>query len=118
MDLESVKEILREWAGKNLDIRTVYIYGSRARGDFKESSDLDIAIELDPSEGHIDGYTFWVSRGTELEQELQTLLTGYKVHLEYYDKNKPEMVKDIVRTGIEGTGDVVYSQENEKRQKM
>jgi len=117
MNLKKIKEKLCYWANKNADIRTVYLYGSRVTGDFNKSSDLDVAVELDPQQGHIDSYAFWVSHGMELEQELQSLLTGYNLHLEYYDKNKPEMVKDIVRNGIEKSSVVVYSRENDKKAK-
>jgi len=116
MDLETVKRALRRWAAKNGAIQRVYLYGSRVKGDFNKSSDLDVAIALQPEQGHINGYAFWVLHGTELEQELQSLLTDYKVHLEYYDKNKVEMVKDIVKAGIEENGIVVYSRDKDKKE--
>ena len=116
MDLEYVKDVLRKWASKNPDIRTLFIYGSRASGDFSEGSDLDVAIELNRKNGHITGHSLWTSCGTKLEQELQSLFP-YKIHLEYYDKKKKDLVKDIVKTGIENCSVVVYSRDKEKKPK-
>jgi len=117
MSLEETKKILRKWASKNADIRTVYIYGSRIRGNFNKSSDLDIAVELDPEQGDIDSYAFWASHGTELERELQSLLP-YKIQLEYYSENRKELVKDIVRAAIEKFSKVVYSRDEASRKRQ
>lgn len=108
--LEDAWKILREWARENPDVCTVYIYGSRAKGDFDKSSDLDIALEIDPEQGNIDSYTFWVSHSKEYDQKLQSLFS-YKVHLEYYTQDRKELVKDIVKAAIdiEQSGIVVYS---------
>lgn len=111
MDLESVKDILREWAGKHLDIRTVYIYGSRATGDFNRDSDLDIAIELDPKHSHINGYGLWVSCSEEYERAVKSLLSESNVHLEYCDKeNTP-----TVTAAVESSGFLVYSRDKDEK---
>jgi predicted nucleotidyltransferase len=116
MNLEETKKMLRKWASENADICRVYIYGSRARGNFDKSSDLDVAVELDPEQDDIDSYAFWISHGMELERELQSLLP-YKIQLEYYSENRKELVKDIVRGAIEKFSIAVYSRdENSKKQ--
>jgi len=110
MKINDVKKLLRNWASENEDIRTVYIYGSRQRGDFAESSDLDIAIDLNQKKSNIDGHSLWVTYGSKLERELQSMLP-FKVHLEYYDKSRIDLVKDIVRTAIENSHEEVYSRD-------
>lgn len=114
--MEDAWKILCKWARENPEVCTIYIYGSRAKGDFNKSSDLDIALEIATEQGNIESYTFWVSHGTEYEQELQSLLP-YKIHLEYYTQDRKELVKDIVRAAIdiEKSGIVVYSRSEDQK---
>lgn len=43
------RETLRHWASVQPEILGLYVFGSRARGEAKPSSDLDLAVELDNS---------------------------------------------------------------------
>lgn len=52
---------------KELNITSVYLFGSRARGDYTETSDIDIAVKFDFD--HDDNY---IKLYTKLE-ELNTL---------------------------------------------
>ncbi len=113
MNLEGIKDILCEWGSKDPDIRTVYIYGSRARGDFGKNSDLDIAIEFDRKQGHIDGYSIWISHSEEYKRQVESLLPETKVHLEYYDRDKTPTVK----RAIDQSCVLVYSREKEQKSK-
>ncbi len=45
---------LRAWAAKNENIRELWLFGSRARGDAREDSDVDIALALMPPVGKTD----------------------------------------------------------------
>ena len=36
------------WAKRHPEIKQVYLYGSRARGDNREDSDIDLALVLNP----------------------------------------------------------------------
>jgi len=60
---------LRSWAEANGYVRELWLFGSRARGDAHEESDVDLALALMPG----DGKTDW-ALGT-LDQSLQGLLT-------------------------------------------
>jgi predicted nucleotidyltransferase len=39
---------LREWAQSNDAVRQLWLFGSRARGDARENSDVDLALALMP----------------------------------------------------------------------
>ena len=69
----------------------VYVYGSRARGDHKPFSDLDLMIE-GPSHDQLIH---------QLQEKLQTSNFPYKVDLvkfeEYADSYKPSYLKDRIR---------------------
>ena len=43
MEIDELKEFLKEFF-KNNDVK-VYLFGSRARGDFRRYSDIDLAVE-------------------------------------------------------------------------
>ena len=43
MEINELKEFLKEFF-KNYDVK-IYLFGSRARGDFRKYSDIDIAVE-------------------------------------------------------------------------
>ena len=111
--MEEVKKILCKWACENKVVRKVYMYGSRVKGDFKKSSDLDVAIEIDPEEGDTNVLATWICDKSKWEKELKLLLPGYKVHLEWYDKNETPKV----RAGIENSGVLVYLRNKDKKAK-
>ncbi len=45
---------LREWAQSNGNVRQLWLFGSRARGNARENSDVDIALALMPPDGKHD----------------------------------------------------------------
>ena len=57
MLLDQYTEILRKIYGNHL--KTVILYGSYARGDYKADSDIDIMILLDLSDMDVDGNFRW-----------------------------------------------------------
>jgi predicted nucleotidyltransferase len=46
-NLKRQARILCKWA-KSLPLKSVYIFGSRVRGDARPDSDLDVAVEFEP----------------------------------------------------------------------
>lgn len=47
MDAEEVLSEFREELEKDIGVEAVYLFGSRARGDFRDDSDYDIAVLSD-----------------------------------------------------------------------
>ncbi|MEM6388011.1 MAG: nucleotidyltransferase domain-containing protein [Pseudomonadota bacterium] len=47
---EDIKKI-REWAASHTEVLQIYLHGSRARGDHKPDSDIDLAIVMRPDDG-------------------------------------------------------------------
>jgi predicted nucleotidyltransferase len=45
---------VQEWAEQNDSIQEVWLFGSQARGDATETSDVDLAITLAPPKGNHD----------------------------------------------------------------
>jgi predicted nucleotidyltransferase len=45
---------LCEWAAANGNVRQLWLFGSRARGDAREDSDVDIALALMSGDGKTD----------------------------------------------------------------
>ena len=73
---------------KVYSVEKVILFGSRARGDFKERSDIDLAV----SGGDITGFTFAV------EEETSTLLMFDVVNL---DKEvQHELLVSIDKEGV------------------
>ncbi len=44
MDKEELLEKIAEAVSKEIEFEKVYLFGSHARGDYRENSDLDIAV--------------------------------------------------------------------------
>lgn len=89
--MSGLKEILLneiiEFA-KAYGIEKVILFGSRARGDFKERSDIDLAV----SGGDVAGFSF------AIEEETSTLLMFDVVNL---DKEvQQELLASIEREGV------------------
>lgn len=50
--LEEIKDVVSEVCGRNSDVITAYLFGSYARGDHDEVSDIDIALLFDDYDIH------------------------------------------------------------------
>lgn len=75
-------------AAQKYDIKKVVLFGSRARGDNRERSDIDLAV----SGGNITEFTFGI------EDEVWTLLMFDVVNLDR--PVQPELLAEIDRDGV------------------
>lgn len=97
-------QILRAWAVAIPQIARVYVFGSRARGDHRADSDLDLAVELDltaiPPGSTAAGEWTWESASWRegLEREI-----GLVVDLEDLESGVA-----VVRPAVERDGLLVY----------
>lgn len=89
IDKKVLEEI--EILAEKYDIERVTLFGSRARGDFKRVSDIDIAV----SGGDFNGFSFSV------DEETSTLL-------EYDIVNLDGCVQEELRDVIKKEGKVLY----------
>ncbi len=69
------------------DITKVIIYGSRAKGDFKASSDIDLSLVTERKD---------VSFLFKIENEIDDLLLPYKVDLSIYSLLDNDNLKDHI----------------------
>jgi predicted nucleotidyltransferase len=60
----SFREILTAKYGTHL--RAVYLFGSRARGDYRQDSDLDVAVFLDEARDPIGEQFDLIARGYDI----------------------------------------------------
>lgn len=73
-------------------IEKVLIYGSRAKGNFKPSSDIDLSII---------GENLDLELLQSIEFDLDDLLLPYKFDISIYEKiNNPAFLEHITRNGI------------------
>lgn len=73
-------------------IRQVIIYGSRAKGNYRNGSDIDLTIE---------GEAVTLSELLKIETELDDLLLPYKIDLSLLHQiDDPDLIDHIRRVGI------------------
>lgn len=90
------------WArGKPL-VKRVYLFGSRVRGDNRPESDIDIAVELDPSAfrgaDESGGLATWMFEAQAWREELKQLIP-MKIQLErYHPGQTPTIEKGLARS--------------------
>ena len=91
-DLRKAAEILAVWAGKQ-PIQTVYVYGSRARGDYRPDSDLDVAYDfLSGADITHEAIEEWTSQN---ETDFAGLKEALGVRLQFLDHNDEAMLQRI-----------------------
>lgn len=66
--------IVRAWASTIPEITHAYVFGSRARGDYRPESDLDIAIRLQARGRDPSPSVTWFGEGDKWERQLQSML--------------------------------------------
>jgi predicted nucleotidyltransferase len=73
------------------EVERVILYGSRAKGNFRPGSDIDLTI---------CGEAVTLSQLFRIEQELDELLLPYKIDLSLLHKiDTPELLEHIKRVG-------------------
>jgi predicted nucleotidyltransferase len=81
------------------EIQRAYIYGSRAKGNFKPGSDIDICIFSS---------TMDLSAKFKLDLELDDLLLPYKIDLAVFQMiENQNLIEHIQRAGV-----TIYQKEN------
>ncbi len=84
---------------KEFGANKIILFGSRARGDFKESSDIDIAIEF--LNNNKDNFI-------KIQTKLEDLNTLYKFDIVDFNSLKEDKFKkEILKDGI-----VIYNKDN------
>ncbi len=109
MDIEDLKIIVENWAAENLLIKRAYIFGSRARDDWKPDSDLDIAIEVRSIED-INEFVTFICEKAELKSSLAKKIPDYIIDLKWHDQK--DGTTKTTRNGIEESSILVYDEKN------
>jgi predicted nucleotidyltransferase len=101
LDIELIKRIVAEWAKSEPLIKKVYIFGSRARDNCREDSDLDIAIEIKKLPYDTDVLSTWINEKEGLERRLLELLPSLTLQLELIDiEQTPTVLSAIKQSSI------------------
>jgi predicted nucleotidyltransferase len=79
-----VVRALQKWADKYPVIIRVLVYGSRARGEQRPDSDIDIAVELKSNREDETPFVIWMHEASVWREELQPLVP-WRLHLEWHD---------------------------------
>jgi predicted nucleotidyltransferase len=102
VDLEHDLEQLCLWGARNPLIVRLWLYGSRARGDHREDSDLDIAIENLTAPTDTDPLTTAVFELEGWRRDLQPKLK-LTLHLESIHESY-----DVIQPAVRNHGRLVY----------
>ena len=84
---DSIEQDIISIAIKN-DIKKLILFGSRARGDFKRTSDIDLAVEG----GNISAFA------VQVDEEVSTLLEFDNINLD--GRVQKELLESIRREGV------------------
>ena len=109
-NISEIKRIIQKWAEKYSLIRRIYIFGSRARDDFNEKSDLDIAIEFFNCPRDESLWVTGFFETPKLRNKLQKLLSNYKVQLEHFHPIRTPHIK----MGVERSSILIYESEQKQ----
>jgi predicted nucleotidyltransferase len=87
-EISSIKAIFSKY--ENID--QVILYGSRAKGNFKPASDIDLALL---------GSNINLSQINEIESEMDELLLPYKFDISVFNSiDNPDLKKQILQIGL------------------
>ncbi len=77
---------------KHTEIEEAILYGSRAKGNYRNGSDIDLTLK---------GEALTLSQLFKIEIQLDDLLLPYKIDLSIYHKiENPNLIEHIKRVGI------------------
>ena len=105
MDIESIKRIIKDWAGKEPLVKKVYIFSSRATNDYGEDNDIDVAVEIHRLPGEESITAAWMNVAKGYREQLCKLVP-YPLHLHSLDGDSP-----IILDGAHLHGILVYEEQ-------
>jgi len=89
-DVESIVSVLRKYP----QVESAYIFGSRAKGSFKNGSDVDVALKGDALDlDTLAKISYWLNEETSMPYKFDLLI--------YQSINDPALKEHIDRVGIE-----------------
>jgi predicted nucleotidyltransferase len=101
---DDVRDAIVAWAEATPRIRRVWVFGSRAKGNPRTDSDLDIAVEVEPVADSEETLAVWMANSEKWQSELQEHIS-FTVDLEWFD---PDGSTPKVRGALRETGILVY----------
>lgn len=94
---------IRSWAARHSKIRQVYLYGSRARGESRPDSDIDLAIVMDAPDAD-EAYGMWSGWHSDFEKDPDLHISA-KIDLQWYHVDAG---LERVSPGVERDGILLY----------
>lgn len=89
----------KTWAEGKSNLRRLWLFGSRVRGDARPDSDLDIAFEIDALVDDADKETFLEEVLPRWQAELQSI-SAFPVHLEPWAAHGTDVAAYVAESGI------------------
>jgi len=83
-ELANTVRINKEWSRNEPSIRRVFIYGSRAQGNPRQDSDLDVGVEIEPTGQDESALAIFIQESDRWKEELQPLIP-WPLHFELND---------------------------------
>ena len=96
--IKKVKETLKEIYGERL--KGVILYGSHARGDAKEGSDIDLIILLGKAETPVIERNRFFDRILELDLKCDTVISITPFDEEFYRERNLPLILNARREGV------------------
>ena len=81
---EDFRNYLTEWAESQPRVRRLWIFGSRAQGNARPDSDLDLAVEIEPVADSEETLPYWMTCSERWQSELQRR-SEHPVDLDWFD---------------------------------
>jgi len=89
---ESTRQKIIQVLNKHHDIDEVIVYGSRAKGNYRPGSDIDISLK---------GESLTLQKLNRIMQEIDELDLPYQLDISIYHQiDNPELVAHIDRVGL------------------
>lgn len=125
MNIQEIEFLIQTWASKKPKIKSVWLFGSRVRGNHRPDSDLDIAVEfleevlLDSprSIGYIELYSPELNEFMDCKDEWETELKEFLPHeidLECFRGDETPIIKEA----LSKSSKLIYKNETNNKTKF
>lgn len=95
MDIRLVKEQLTQYFSRREDVAVSYLFGSLAKGNARQTSDIDVAVLFKEAESKKVDRFFWT---LDIAAQLESL-TGHKVDVVDLSGAPLSFIHQVLKTG-------------------